>query len=106
VQSVVTKKEREESLLGYLHSLGHLLPLVQFYKETFPTDRMKLAVAKIYAGVMKLLDEALVYYRSGRLGWNRLHGCWCYMWLIFARETHRCGSAAYEQQVCFVHCKY
>jgi hypothetical protein len=67
-QAVVLKKDREESLLQYLESLSSKLPLMEFYRTTFPTNAMKLAVANIYAEVTKLLDEALIYYRSGRLG--------------------------------------
>ena len=33
-----------------------------------PTNAMKAAIASVYVGLMCLLDEALVYYRSGRLG--------------------------------------
>jgi hypothetical protein len=65
---VVTKKEREESLLTYFDALSAKLPLVEFYRTTFPTNAMKLVVANLYAEVTKLLDEALIYYRSGRLG--------------------------------------
>ncbi|ETS86640.1 hypothetical protein PFICI_00468 [Pestalotiopsis fici W106-1] len=67
-RAVVTKKDREESLLMYLEALGSKLPLVEFYRNAFPTNAMKLAVANLYAEVTKLLDEALLYYRSGRLG--------------------------------------
>ena len=66
-QSVVTKKEREESLTEYLHSLSTQLPMIEFYRTAFPTNAMKLVVANLFVEIMTLLDEALVYYRSGRL---------------------------------------
>lgn len=67
-KSVVTKKDREEFLSTYLESLAGRLPLIEFYQTTFPTDAMKLAVAGIFVEMMRLLDEALIYCRSGRLG--------------------------------------
>jgi hypothetical protein len=67
-QSVVTKKEREEFLWQYLELLSRKLPLIEFYRTVYPTDEMKLAVARIFVEITKLLDEALVYFRSGRLG--------------------------------------
>jgi hypothetical protein len=66
-QTVVAKKEREDSLNAYIKSLSAQLPLVSFYRETYPTIAMKLVVAKIFSDVLKLLEEALVYYRNGRL---------------------------------------
>jgi hypothetical protein len=54
-------------LSTYLQSLAKELPIIDFYKTTFPTNAMKIAVAGIFTEMMKLLDEALVYYRSGRL---------------------------------------
>ena len=67
MQAVVTKKEREESLLAYIESIGPRLPLMEFYKTVFPTDALKASVARLYVNIMRLLDEAIVYYRSWRL---------------------------------------
>jgi hypothetical protein len=66
--AVVTKKEREESLLESIEFVGGLLPVVEFYKTIFPTNAMKDTVATLYVEIMNFLDEALIYYRSGRLG--------------------------------------
>jgi hypothetical protein len=63
----VTKREREESLISYIQTLSAQLPLVDFYKTIFPTNPMKMSVARIYVQIMSLLDEALAYYRGGRL---------------------------------------
>ncbi|KAK0611412.1 hypothetical protein B0T14DRAFT_327836 [Immersiella caudata] len=65
-KAVVTKKDREESLLAYIENIGPRLPMMEFYKTVFPTDALKASVARIYVGIMKLLDEAIVYYRSWR----------------------------------------
>jgi hypothetical protein len=65
----VTKSEREEALMVYLETLSAKLPVAEFYRTAFPTSAIKLAVANVFSEVMKLLDEALVYYRSPRLGW-------------------------------------
>ncbi|KAF2100847.1 hypothetical protein NA57DRAFT_74446 [Rhizodiscina lignyota] len=65
--AVVTKKEREESLLSYIKTLGSQLPLMEFYSNVFPTNGMKEAVVKIYVGIQRLLDEAVAYYRGGKL---------------------------------------
>lgn len=67
IQSVNTKREREESLAVYLEQLSFQLPVVDFYEKVIPTNRMKVTVATIYVELMNLLDEALLYYRSGRL---------------------------------------
>lgn len=66
-KAVVTKKDREESLLEYIKTLGSQLPLMDFYSNVFPTNEMKECVAKIFVAVMKLLDEAVSYYRGGKL---------------------------------------
>lgn len=54
--------------MEFLDKLSAKLPVVEFYNDTFPTGEMKLIVAKIYAAVMGLLDEALNYHRNNRLG--------------------------------------
>lgn len=64
----MTKKEREDSLLAHLESVHYQLPLAEFYSSVFPTNQMKECVVKVYVSIMKLLQEALGYYRSGRLG--------------------------------------
>ncbi|KKY29196.1 hypothetical protein UCRPC4_g00102 [Phaeomoniella chlamydospora] len=38
-----------------------------FYKTVFPTNAIKASVARIYVHIMKLLDEAVVFYRGGKL---------------------------------------
>jgi hypothetical protein len=63
----VTKKEREESLLSYIKAISSQLPLMDFYQNIFPTNPMKICVASIYVQIMSLLDEALAYYRGGKL---------------------------------------
>ncbi|KAH8883296.1 hypothetical protein GQ53DRAFT_753005 [Thozetella sp. PMI_491] len=67
-KAVVTRKDREDSLTTYIESISTQLPLAEFYKTVFPTNSMKACVARIYSHIMKLLDEALIYYRSWRLG--------------------------------------
>lgn len=64
----MTQNDREDALMESLDKLSAKLPVVEFYNETFPTGEIKLIVAKIYAGVMGLLDEALNYHRNNRLG--------------------------------------
>lgn len=54
--------------MAYLESLSAKLPVVDFYRTAFPTNAMKAAVAKVFSETMRLLDEALIYFRSGRLG--------------------------------------
>ena len=66
-QTVVTKKEREETLTAFIQTMLDQLPLAEFYKDVYPTYDMKLAVASIYVGMTKLLEDALVYLRGGRL---------------------------------------
>jgi hypothetical protein len=63
----VTKKDREESLLSYIQDIVSQLPLMDFYQNIFPTNPMKICVARIYVQIMSLLDEALAYYRGGKL---------------------------------------
>ncbi len=67
MQAVVTKNDREEALILHLESLAAKLPVAGFYRIAFPTNAIKLAVAKIFSKMMKFLDEALIYYRSPRL---------------------------------------
>lgn len=67
-QAVVTKKEREDSLLSHLENMQRHLPLAEFYSSLFPTNQMKECVAKVYVAIMKMLEDALGYYRSGKLG--------------------------------------
>ncbi|KAL9088217.1 MAG: hypothetical protein Q9165_006344 [Trypethelium subeluteriae] len=66
--AVVTKKEREDSLLAHIENIGAQLPLMEFYKSVFPTNQMKECVVRVYICIMKMLDDAVAYYRSGRLG--------------------------------------
>ena len=40
---------------------------MDFYQGVFPTNPMKICVASIYVHIMNLLDEALAYYRGGKL---------------------------------------
>lgn len=40
---------------------------MEFYSCIFPTNSMKQAVVQMYVAVMKLLDDAVVYYRSGKI---------------------------------------
>lgn len=63
----MAKKDREESLLAYIQNIGPRLPLMDFYRTVFPTDALKASVARIYVHIMKLLDEAVAYYRSWRV---------------------------------------
>ncbi|KAL1877962.1 hypothetical protein Daus18300_002316 [Diaporthe australafricana] len=65
--AVVTQNDREEALMESLDKLSAKLPVIEFYNTTFPTGEMKLVVARIYAAVMGLLDEALNYHRNSRL---------------------------------------
>lgn len=58
--AVVTKKDREESLLGYISAVSARLPLLDFYRGVFPTSAMKASVARLYVHVMQLLDKAVV----------------------------------------------
>ena len=64
---MVTKKEREETLMTFISSLADRLPVVEFYPNVFPTYDMKRAVASIYVGMTKLLEDALIYFRGGKL---------------------------------------
>lgn len=59
---------RAETLVEYLDELSASLPLVNLYETIFPTPRMKNAVSRVYASVMKFLDEALYHYHRNRLG--------------------------------------
>lgn len=63
----MAKKEREDTLISFIQSLVDRLPVIDFYKNIFPTYDMKLAVASIYVGLTKLLEDALIYFRGGRL---------------------------------------
>ena len=53
--------------MQFVRSMADRLPVVDFYKNIFPTYDMKLAVASVYVGLTKLLEDALVYFRGGRL---------------------------------------
>ncbi len=63
---MVTKKDREDSLLSHIETISQQLPLAEFYETVFPTNDMKLYVARLYGHIMKTLDEALLYYRDWR----------------------------------------
>lgn len=54
--------------MEHLERLTAKLPFIDFYNTTFPTAEMKITVAKLYAEVMKFLDNAVTYYHGGRLG--------------------------------------
>ncbi|KAK8135620.1 hypothetical protein PG984_003560 [Apiospora sp. TS-2023a] len=71
-KAVVTKSDREEALMAYLEAMASKLPVAEFYRSAFPTTAIKIAVANIFSEMMKLLDEALVYYRSPRLEADRV----------------------------------
>ena len=53
--------------MTFLRSLVDRLPVVEFYQNIFPTYDMKLAVASIYIGMSKFLEDVLLYFRGGRL---------------------------------------
>jgi len=40
---------------------------MDFYKTVFPINVMKTCIARMYVAIMKLLEEAIVYYRFWRL---------------------------------------
>ena len=106
-QSVVAKKDREESLSSDLQSLSSQLPLVEFYRTIFQPTRWKLAVARIFIKIMKLLDEALVYYRSGPLGpfESILSIPYLRIWPL-SKNTCECCFAAHQEQVWFLYRKH
>lgn len=54
--------------MDQLDKLAAKLPVIDFYNTTFPTARMKVTVAKLYAEVMSFLDNAVSYFHGGRLG--------------------------------------
>lgn len=58
-----------------LDNLASKLPVIDFYDTTFPTSQMKFTISKVYAEVMGFLDNALSYYRGGRLGSCSLFLC-------------------------------
>ncbi|KAK5656930.1 hypothetical protein OQA88_3452 [Cercophora sp. LCS_1] len=66
-KAVVTKKDREDALIKLIDSISQRLPMAEFYKTIFPSNAIKASVARIYAHMVKILDEALVYFRSWRL---------------------------------------
>jgi hypothetical protein len=51
----------------YISRLALGLPLVDFYREVFPTDEMKTIVASMYVEVVEFLDRATSYYCLGSL---------------------------------------
>ncbi|KAK9423588.1 hypothetical protein SUNI508_04069 [Seiridium unicorne] len=66
--STLLPQSPEYSITFGLLVLLFKLPVLDFYRTTFPTSAIKLAIVNIYSEVMQLLDESLIYYRSGRLG--------------------------------------
>ncbi|KAK0616617.1 hypothetical protein B0T14DRAFT_250330 [Immersiella caudata] len=66
-KAVVTKKDREDALVKLIESISQRLPMTEFYKTIFPSNAIKASVARIYAHMVKILDEALVYFRGWRL---------------------------------------
>jgi hypothetical protein len=67
-QATVNKRKQQELLTGHLQALKQTLPLCEFYREVFPTNQMKMTLARMYVHVLGFLEEAVIYYRSGRLG--------------------------------------
>ena len=66
-KAVVDKQKQQERLAVHVETLRFKLPLVDFYQKVFPTNQMKMVVAQLYTNVLLFLQEALAYYRSGRL---------------------------------------
>ncbi|KAK0643995.1 hypothetical protein B0T16DRAFT_392430 [Cercophora newfieldiana] len=66
-KAVVTKKDREDALTKLIDTISQRLPITEFYKTIFPSNAIKASVARIYAHMVKILDEALVYFRGWRL---------------------------------------
>ena len=66
-KAVVDKKRQQEKLTAHVEGLKAVLPFVGFYETVFPTNQMKMAIAQMYTKVLAFLEEALLYYRSGRL---------------------------------------
>ena len=67
-QAVVARRDREDSILVHLEALSAALPPIDFYQMAPPTNGMKSIATAVYVEVVKFLEEALIYYRSGRLG--------------------------------------
>jgi len=65
---VVARRDREDSILVHLEALSVTLPPIDFYQMEQQTSAMKIVATNLYVEVVKFLEEALIYYRSGRLG--------------------------------------
>ena len=66
-QATVNKKKQQELLTGHLEAFKQTLPLSEFYREVFPTNQMKMVLARMYVHLIGFLEEAVIYYNSGRL---------------------------------------
>ncbi|KAJ9144050.1 hypothetical protein NKR23_g6060 [Pleurostoma richardsiae] len=61
-QGVTSRKEKSDSVLGLITSLSEDLPLLETYKDLFPNDEMKRALAEFYLHILDLLWRLSKYY--------------------------------------------
>lgn len=66
-KTVFKRQETQESLLAHIEKLSNKLPIIDFYSTLFPTNRVKTSVVSIYVEILRLLDEAIVYYQKNHL---------------------------------------
>ncbi len=71
---VVAKNEKQAALSDFLMKLSHCLPLADFYREVFPTNKMKKVVASMYIEIIDLIERATSYYSLGSLSEKILTG--------------------------------
>lgn len=66
-KTVFKRQETQESLMAHIQKLNNKLPIIDFYSTLFPTHRVKTSVVAIYVEILRLLDEAIVYYQKNHL---------------------------------------
>jgi hypothetical protein len=79
LQGVVSRRAKKDSVLGLITDLSEDIPVLQTYREMFPTDDLKHALAEFYIHTVDFLWRLANYYshrffREFFIGFERMHG--------------------------------
>ena len=84
MQTVLNHQELVKELSKGLAHIADLMPRANLSLVLYPTDMMQDALAQLYAHILRFLEQALLWYRQGKL----MHSVSCILrpWAITYKE--------------------
>lgn len=75
---MVNHEEKISQLSKACSKIADILPRTQLTSILYPTKGMKSAVAQLYASIMKFVQEAIRWYKQGKIAhaWNSITKPW------------------------------